>query len=180
MFGMRTVPNLFLPEFGTIEFEGTKFSLQHLTPEAVESLYPEFFGFESYAITRNPYEKAVASYCWLKTKRDNERFFRFRESRFVRWLNESAILFDVDHTLPQSFWASHVDHQFDISEYSVVTEELSRRIGIPVQTKLKHAKKNKLNTKRVVKALSQRSLDAIYRVYEVDFDVLRYPKKSLL
>ena len=84
MFGMRTVPNLFLPEFGTVEFKGTKFSLQHLTPEAVDSLYPEFSDFESYAITRNPYEKAVASYCWLKTKRDKERFFRFRESRFIK------------------------------------------------------------------------------------------------
>ena len=179
MFDMRTLPSLFLPEFGTIEFKGTKFSLQHLTPEAVDSLYPEFSGFESYAITRNPYEKAVASYCWLKTKRDKKRFFRFRESRFNKWLNESAILFDVDHTLPQSFWASHVDHQFDISDYSVVTEELSKRIGLPVLNELKHAKKNKLNTKRLVKALSQRSLNAIYRVYEVDFDVLRYPKNSL-
>ena len=37
-------------------------------------------------------------------------------------------------------------------------------------------KKNRLNTKRLVQALSERSLDAIYKVYEVDFDVLRYPK----
>ncbi len=176
MFGMRTVPNLFLPEFGTVEYNGVKFSLQHLTPMAVESLYPEFSGFASYAITRNPYEKAVASYCWLRTKHEKAQFFRFRENRFIKWLNNYACHFEIDHTLPQSYWASNVDHKFDISGYDAATQAMSKRIGIPVRADLRHSKRNKLDTKKIVQSLSQKSLDEIYKIYEVDFDMLHYSK----
>ena len=178
MFGMRTVPNLFLSEFGTVEYNGVKFSLQHLTPKAVESLYPEFSGFTSYAIPRNPYEKAVSSYCWLRTRHEKARFFRFRENRFIKWLNNCACRFEIDHTLPQSYWASHVEHKFDISEYHAATQAMSKRIGMPVRTdELLHSKRNKLDTKKIVQSLSQKSLDEVYSIYEADFDVLHYPKR---
>lgn len=175
-FGMRRIENLFLAQYNTVRFNGVGFSLQHLTPAAISHLYPEFADFESFVITRNPYEKCVASYCWLMQDLVNKRFFRFREKPFLHWVHEYASRFEIDHTLPQSNWVDDFANRYDISDYNSAFQALSQRIGKPTITKHAHVKTNPLNTKKLTQGLSTEALAAIHMVYEEDFDKLKYPK----
>lgn len=172
---MRAVNTLFLPQFATIEFEGVKFSLQHLTPRAVEVLYPEFSDFESFAITRNPYEKCLSSYFWLRKNRDGARMLRFSERAFRRWCVTEAARMDWDHTLPQHHWVKGTDHTFNMSQYDEVTRIFEARMPRTSNAEL-HVKRNRFNTRRIVERLSTQSLDLIYNLYEEDFDLLKYPR----
>lgn len=175
-FGMRSVENLFLQQYNVVRYNGVGFSLQHLTPAAISKLYPEFADFESFVITRNPYEKCVSSYCWLMQDLEKRRFFRFREKAFLRWVHEFASRFDIDHTLPQSSWVDGVPNRYDINDYDSAFSAISDRIGRPVIAEYRHAKTNTLNTKKLTQGLSSKTLEAIYLLYEEDFDKLKYTK----
>ena len=176
-FGMRTIENLFLPEFDTVRYDGVRFSLQHLTPAAVDALYPEFSDFESFTLTRHPYAKCVSAYFWLRTKLERKRFlFGFSEKDFQTWCHNVATLHDIDHTLHQHHWCRGTDHVLDISQY----DELIRMFESRMPRKegpVVHGKRNPFDTKKVLEGLSQTSLDLIYTLYEADFDLLKYPRR---
>ena len=176
-FEMRAIQNLFLPEFDTVRHNGVRFSLQHLTPSAVSSLYPEFASFDSFALTRHPYAKCISAYFWIRTRLDRRRIFRFSERSFQRWCLEFAALHDIDHTLHQYHWTEETDVVLDISETEKLIQIFADRMP---QNKgpLQHSKKNPFDTKKIVNGLSQQSLDIVYKLYEKDFDLLKY-KRSL-
>ena len=86
-----------------------------------------------------------------------------------------AALHDIDHTLHQYHWTEETDVVLDISETEKLIQIFADRMP---QNKgsLQHSKKNPFDTKKIVNGLSQQSLDIVYKLYEKDFDLLKYKR----
>jgi hypothetical protein len=167
--------NYWIPRF-THYFSGCHFAPQHFTHQILDSfLDEEQQDWFSFTVIRNPYYRTLSEYFYINKNFYNNPIENFNEEYFIKWLREDLIQFNLDHKLPQStFIDKPVDLIIKLEEinkgYSLLNKQFNTNL---FSTK---ANSGNIKTEKILKSLSQDTLDLIYIIFEQDFIQFNYSK----
>lgn len=168
-FGLRHPAKLFYADCDYLVHDGVSFAPQHYTPAVIERYYPEYAGFKSFCMIRNPLERVISEYFWFHRDFKKQTIKRFRENRFIDWLREEVSQLNRDHFLPQRCWASGADQIFPLHEMNRAFDWIEKETGIKPNLDTHHTKRNALNTAAIAASLSEQATKAIHQIYKDDF-----------
>lgn len=170
-------------KYDAYDIDGVIYAPQHLPPKHLATLVPQWTEFNTFCFVRNPIEKMVSEYFQLHTHFYKKPRRYFHEPAFRRWLEQEAAQFKMDHTLPQWYYAKDCKHTFRLQDLQITVPMLDEWFNHIGKKPLKHEKKGgthwtkrgkKEGNKSISKALSNRTLNLIKSVYEIDFDHLSH------
>ena len=128
---------------------------KHDTIHQIKHKAPELYNsFKKFAIVRNPYDRTLSWYIYLKNK----------QNRFKKWIKNPT------HKLePQYTW---IDDTVKIIKFENLNKEINeffnKKIDLPIM--------NKSNHENYLKYYDQKSLDIVYNRYKKDFEKFNYKK----
>lgn len=167
--------NFWVPKF-THQFSNCHFAPQHFTHQILDSfLNSEQKKWFSFTVVRNPYNRTISEYFYIYKNFYSKPINDFNESHFTNWLTTDLIEFNLDHKLPQS---TFIDKPVDLVIKLEELEKGYQKLNTQFNTTLFSTKTNSGNikTKKILKSLSQNTLDLIYNIFELDFTQFNYPK----
>jgi|TARA_R110000824_G_C14935299_1_gene649206 hypothetical protein len=167
--------NFWVPNF-THHFSNCQFAPQHFTHQILDSfLDVEQKKWFSFTLVRNPYNRIISEYFYIHKNFYFKPINDFNESHFINWLTTDLIEFNLDHKLPQS---TFIDKPVDLVIKLEELEKGYQKLNTQFNTTLFSTKTNSGNikTKKILKSLSQNTLDLIYNIFELDFTQFNYPK----
>lgn len=145
----------------------------HIRQEAGPEIFESYFKF---AFIRNPWDKAVSQYAYMRTRPDLREYIGMREDdsfkrylqlidrrKHVQWEEQHRFLFDEDGRLL-------VDFIGRFERYHADTQKLFARLGIEsVTPRTNVSERAPLET-----YFDEESVDAIARMYRRDLELFDY------
>lgn len=174
LFDLMNKNNLY-EEGRSLTINNVNFSLQHLPHSLINKMKPESVGWTSFTIVRNPYTRILSEYVWnhkFKTGRDIKSF---NECDFNKWIDDDLIKYDTDHKMPQNFF---IDIPVDITLRFEELNDDFNKINNKLKTSynLKFRNKSSFNKETILRSLTPKTKDKIYKLYEDDFKIFNYLK----
>ena len=126
--------------------------------------------YRKFTIIRNPYDKMVSWYFYLKRNLGEEH----EVLEFNKWIKDPLKFWHTDDPIyflnPQHTW---VDDSVVVIKYENLNEELNEFFGKDIDLPVV----NKSNHDHYLKYYSKESLDIIYDRYKEDFEKYNYKKQ---
>lgn len=163
-FGVYGMPN---PDvFWGLEEEninGVKMAPQHFTPKVLkERLGKEYNNYFKFTFTRNPYNKMLSEFGWLKRSTDM--------GEFNKWLPEHLKNIDSDHKLPQSEYVDDtIDFVGKLENYQQDFNSMLLKAGWEGKITLPVTHQTAGNKDEMFKSISPKNINLINEVYRDDF-----------
>ena len=176
LLDLRHKEKLFQTKYGVYNFNGIKYSPQHLTPDLVIYLRPECKNYFKFCLTRHPYNKVVSEYFWLKRDYDKRPVRFFMEYRFRNWIKNTMSLKDIDHKLDQIKYVKGCDMVYKQEDFLANPKPLLKTLGIDENIKLPKGHINKKGTSEIAQNLSFKTKKIIQDFYPNDFEELGYER----
>jgi len=182
LLGMTTRDHFFEVNYNAYEFDGVTYAPQHLTPQLLAELVPDWDSYTTFCFTRHPYTKAVSEYHFLRKDIGHKRtrFLRkvrvFIEPLFRRWMRRQLALKDMDHKLPQSHYVAGCQHVFKYEELHERWADIARVMGVAVEAELPHVVVGRQDSERIASRLSPKTKALIQELYPDDFEALGYDR----
>ena len=154
-------------------FANSSFIIQpskHDNVHEIKSKFPELYkSYRKFTIIRNPYDKMVSWYFYLKRNLGEDR----EVLEFNDWIKDPLKFWHADDPIyfldPQHTW---LDDTVVIIKYENLNEELNEffkeEMNLPVTNKSDHD--------HYLKYYNKESLDIIYDRYKEDFEKYNYKK----
>lgn len=167
--------NFWVPRF-THQIDNCHFAPQHFTHQILDSfLDKEQQDWFSFTVVRNPYYRTLSEYFYIYKNFYNKPINNFNEDEFVKWLTTDLLQFNIDHKLPQF---TFIDKPVDLIIKLEELEEGYKKLNTKFNTTLFAKKTNagNIKSKKIIKSLSQNTLNLIYNIFEQDFTQFNYHK----
>ena len=121
-----------------------------------------------FAIIRNPYDKMVSWYFYLKKKLGDYNVIEFNE-----WIKDPTKFWHIDD--PISFLDSQcswIDDTVEVIKFENLNEELNKFFGFKIDLPVT----NKSNHNHYLDYYNKESLSIVYKKYKEDFEKFNYKK----
>jgi len=174
-YNLRRKECFFQKKRDAFEFDGITFAPQHLRPNDLAQLIPDFNEYRTFCVIRHPYEKLISEYYWLHLDLYKKPIKYWNQRRFRKWLIEEASKKNMDHVLPQSSYAKQCKHIFLLDNLQEHIEEIDYWFGMESSVILRHDKRGS-GTKKKAAQLNRRSRDLIFALYREDFETLGFSR----
>jgi len=147
---------------------GTPTALQHLTLDQIKTKIPkeQYTNYKKFTIVRNPYDRAVSEFCWLKKHNTINQEVTFKV--FCKNLDS---LCSPKHSIPQHCFVNN-DIDF-ILRFEDINSEIKK--VLPNKT-LPHKQRSRSNSD-YKKFYCDETKRIIYDKYKKDFEVFNYESK---
>ena len=175
--------NLYSHNWCEYQYLDICFAPRHLTLDALHHFYPDTKDFNSFCFVRHPYQKAVSEYLYLTARFYKKNIHFLTEFSIRTWLRQQASLFQMDHTLPQWFYAKDCNHIFQVESLDACLPIIDSWFELEEHKNEAKANNNraqyrtiqgKRTSKEIAENLSQKTKATIASIYRIDFDHLDY------
>jgi len=154
--------------------------LQHLLPKQLKGHYisqKKWKNYTKFTIIRDPYDRVVSDYHWLKTVSEEFRNLSFDELLTLREdvvkNNRYSENLYFDHFYPMYFYFEEIEYDF-VLRFENLAQELPR---IKKLYKIEKSFSKTNQTEHSSFILSDEQRERIYALYERDFSQFGYPKE---
>ena len=156
-------------------FANSSFRIQpgkHDTASEIKSKFPELYeSYRKFTIIRNPYDKMVSWYFFLKRNALENVSTNCDVIEFNEWIKDPSKFWNFNDPIsflkPQHAW---VDETVKIIKYENLNKELNEffeeEINLPIV--------NKSNHEHYLNYYNEESLNIIYNKYKEDFEKYNY------
>jgi chondroitin 4-sulfotransferase 11 len=162
--------------------DGISYSLQHLTATQLtehELTKPFFKNYFKFSFVRNPYQRVLSEYFWLKQKKIDIN--KKSPENFSSWLDTYYSVIDKDHKLTQYQYLYDkennlmVDFLGRVENFNQDFEILTKKFGRIIKPMQYNATRQKKDADHSL-YLTDSNKEKIYNLFKIDFDTFGYEK----
>lgn len=163
--------NLYQEDFKAFCINGIHFAPQHFTWDIIVARHPEVADFPSYAVVRDPLEKLVSEYFYLK-----ERFYlrpvvKFSEFKFFLWVLMTRK--NMDHLLDQNQFLGPNTQVISLHELDEKITDLDALHKFESTVGLKRRNSGRQNSQRIADRLTKLTRMVCQLKYRTDYKKLQ-------